>query len=156
MAGDGDLAEPLRAEVTRLNLEKQVSLLGALPPTKMTQLQQFAGVFVLSSVYEGLPVVVLEALASGTPVVTTRSGETPHLLSPQSGVVCEERTPESLASAINQVLLHPEKFPIDACITSAAPFSARAIVEDICAGMMQRWNRDQAQFLQGVSELTQS
>lgn len=145
VAGEGDLSEPLRAEVTHLGLSKRVTMLGALPQSELAKLHQIASVFVLSSVYEGLPVAVLEALASGTPVVSTRCGETPNLLTHQSGVVCEQRTAESLSAALNQVIAHPQHFPVQACLESAAPFSARAIVQEICADMMQRWHTRQFQ-----------
>ena len=145
IAGEGDLSEPLRAEVTHLGLSKRVTMLGALPQSDLAKLHQIASVFVLSSVYEGLPVAVLEALASGTPVVSTRCGETPNLLTSQSGLVCEQRTAESLSAALNQVIAHPQHFPVQACLESAAPFSASTIVQEICADMMQRWHLLQLQ-----------
>ena len=139
IAGEGDLSESLRAEIVSLGLSNRVALLGALPQSDLAKLHQVSSVFVLSSAYEGLPVAVLEALASGTPVVSTRCGETPNLLTHQSGVVCEQRTAESLAAALNEVTAQPEQFPVQACLASAAPFSARTIVQEICAEMMQRW-----------------
>jgi glycosyltransferase involved in cell wall biosynthesis len=140
IAGEGDLAEAIRAEIATLGLGNRVTLLGALPQSEMAKLQQFASVFVLSSAYEGLPVVVLEALASGTPIVTTNCGETPRLLNPKSGVVCQDRMPAALAAALKQVLDFPEDFPSQACVESAKPYSACIVVQDICDGMMQRWH----------------
>lgn len=154
IAGEGDLSEPLRAEVAHLGLNERVTMLGALPQSDLAKFHQIASVFVLSSVYEGLPVAVLEALASGTPVVSTRCGETPNLLSSQSGVVCEQRTADSLSAALNQVIAHPHLFPVQACLESAAPFSASAIVQEICADMMQRWQMRQSQPQLGASGAT--
>jgi glycosyltransferase involved in cell wall biosynthesis len=145
IAGEGDLAEPLRTEITRLDLGSRITMLGALMQDKLAELHRLANVFVLSSAYEGLPVAVLEALASGTPVVTTRCGETPNLLSSQSGVVCDERTAPALATALKQVLAFPLNFPSQACIDCAEPYSARIVVKNICDGMMQRWYERQSQ-----------
>ncbi len=143
IAGEGDLEKSMRAEIARLNLSDRITMLGALPPSEMAKLQRLASVFVLSSVYEGLPVVVLEALSSGTPIVTTHCGETPNLLTPQSGIVCEERTPEALADALDRVLTCPQNFPVQACTDVAKPFRASAIVKDLCDKMMQRWQARQ-------------
>ena len=153
IAGEGDLAESIRAEIAQLELNDRITMLGALPQNEMAKLQRFASVFVLSSAYEGLPVVVLEALASGTPVVTTRCGETPNLLRPQTGVVCDQRTPEALASALDQVLNSPQNFPLQACLDGAEPYGAQTVVKDICHGMMQRWNQRRVQ-LQASANLT--
>ncbi len=145
IAGEGDLAEPLRTEISRLNLRDRVTMLGALPQSELAKLQRLASIFVLSSTYEGLPVTVLEALASGTPVVTTRCGETPNLLNPQSGVVCDNNQSASdLAAAIQQVLEFPQNFPSQSCVDRAKPYWARIIVQDICDGMMHRWKQRQS------------
>jgi len=143
IAGEGDLEKPIRAEIARLNLSDRITMLGALPQSEMAKLQRVASVFVLSSVYEGLPVVVLEALSSGTPIVTTDCGETPNLLTPQSGVVCQERTAAALAAALDQVLAYPQNFPVAACTDAAKPFRASAIVKDLCGRMTQRWHAPQ-------------
>jgi glycosyltransferase involved in cell wall biosynthesis len=143
IAGEGDLEKSMRAEIAHLNLSDRITMLGALPPSEMAKLQRLASVFVLSSVYEGLPVVVLEALSSGTPIVTTHCGETPNLLTSQSGVVCQERTPEALAAALDRVLACPQNFPTQACTDVAKPFRASAIVKDLCDNMMQRWQARQ-------------
>ena len=143
IAGEGDLADAIRSEIAQLELDDRVTLLGALPQSEMAKLQRLVSVFVLSSAYEGLPVTVLEALASGTPVVTTRCGETPNLLDRQSGVVCDDRTAAGLAAAIQQVLASPTDFPSQACVDCAEPYRARTVVKSICDGMMQRWNQQQ-------------
>jgi glycosyltransferase involved in cell wall biosynthesis len=56
-------------------------MLGSVRQAELAELHRICNAFVLTSAYEGLPLVALEALACGTPVVTTRCGETPNLLS---------------------------------------------------------------------------
>ncbi|MFB2875819.1 glycosyltransferase family 4 protein [Floridanema aerugineum] len=139
IAGDGDLREQVSSEIDRLGLQKQVTMLGAINQTELAKLQRVCSAFILTSAYEGLPLVVLEALACGTPIVTTRCGETPNLLSPKSGVICEERTPVAIAEALGRVLYNPTDYPTEACVASAAPYSAKTVVGDIYKDMLSRW-----------------
>jgi len=139
IAGAGELAPAVAAEVERLGLGERVRLLGPLDQERLAELQQLAHVFALTSAYEGLPMVALEALACGTPVVTTRAGDTPDLLIAGSGEVCAERTPEAVAAALAAVLDAPERYPAERCILAAQPFAARRVVADLCAPMLASW-----------------
>jgi glycosyltransferase involved in cell wall biosynthesis len=141
IAGIGELEDEVRSEIARLGLSQQVTMLGAVPQAQLADLHRICSAFVLTSAYEGLPLVALEALACGTPVVTTRCGETPNLLSARSGVVCEERTPVAIASSLRKVLLHPEDYPIEACVRTAQPYSARTVVSDVYNDMWHRWKQ---------------
>jgi glycosyltransferase involved in cell wall biosynthesis len=139
IAGDGELANPVRQEIEQLGLSSRVTMLGALKQQELARLHRLSSAFVLSSAYEGLPLVVLEALASGTPVVTTKCGETPKLLHPDSGIVCEQRTPECIADALRQILLNPQDYPSEACVRTAQPFAARTVIRDVYGDMFNRW-----------------
>ncbi|NEP55402.1 MAG: glycosyltransferase, partial [Moorea sp. SIO3C2] len=139
IAGDGELAPAMREEIEALGLSEKISMLGALSQQELADLHRVSSAFVLSSAYEGLPLVVLEALACGTPVVTTRAGETPRLLGENSGVVCEERSPQSLADAMTSVLNQPERYSSAACVENAAPYSAQNVIHQIYGEMLKRW-----------------
>jgi len=141
IAGDGELADQVRFEIERLELSKKVTMLGAVVQKELAKLHQLASVFVLSSAYEGLPLVVLEALACGTPVVTTKCGETPKLLPADCGVICEERTPEAIADALRKVLLHPENYPTESCVRAVKPYSAPSVIGEIYNDMLRRWEQ---------------
>jgi glycosyltransferase involved in cell wall biosynthesis len=141
IAGEGELAEELQTDITRSGLSGRVTMLGAVPQTQLAELHQLSNAFVLTSAYEGLPFVVLEALACGTPIVTTDCGETPQFLTSDSGIVCRERTPQVIARGLRQVLQHPENYPVDSCVRTAQPFSARTIVTDVYQEMLQRWQQ---------------
>ena len=147
VVGEGELKEKISSKITNLGLSEQVTMLGSLDQTEVAQLMRICNVFVLTSAYEGLPLVVLEALACGTPVVTTRCGETPNLLSAGSGIVCHERTPTAIADALRQILQHPEDYPIKACVEIAKPFSAHHVVSDVYSKMWERWQQ-KSQFEQ--------
>ncbi len=141
IAGDGELMPEARAKIIALGLESRVSLLGPLSQARLAALHRLSRVFVLSSAFEGLPLVALETLASGTPLVTTRTGETPRLLAPNTGIVCADRTAPTLAAAIDRVLYHPEAFPREACIRSMQSYAAKTIVESTYEGMLMRWHQ---------------
>lgn len=141
VAGDGDLGDDVRSEICRLGLSEQVTMLGPVAQMELAQLQRLCSVLVLTSAYEGLPLVVLEALACGVPVVTTRCGETPNLLLTGSGLVSEERTPVAIADALRQVLLHPNDYPVKACVQAAEPYSARTVLGNVYNNMLRRWEQ---------------
>jgi glycosyltransferase involved in cell wall biosynthesis len=139
IAGDGELANPVKEEIARLGLFNQITMLGAVPLVELAKIHRICHGFVLSSAYEGLPLVVLEALASGTPVVTTNCGETPKFLTAKNGIVCSERTPECIADGLRQILLHPENYPTDSCVQTAQPYAARAVIQGVYQEMLTRW-----------------
>jgi glycosyltransferase involved in cell wall biosynthesis len=141
IAGEGELVDEVRSEIGQLGLSKQVTMLGGVKQAELAQLHRICNAFILTSAYEGLPLVVLEALACGTPVVTTRCGETPRLLSADSGIVCEERTPVAIADALRKVLLHPDDYPVESCVRIAQPYGARTVVTDVYSQMWHRWER---------------
>ncbi len=141
IAGDGELANQVRSEIAQLGLVERVTMLGALRQAELADLHRVCNALVLTSAFEGLPFVVLEALACGTPVVTTRSGETPHLLSPDTGIVCEERTPIGIADGLRKVVAQKENYPIASCVRSAKPYAARIVVNEVYSQMWKRWEQ---------------
>jgi glycosyltransferase involved in cell wall biosynthesis len=143
IAGDGELAGDIRSEIAWLGQSKRVTMLGSLPAPEVAKLHRLSNVCVLTSKYEGLPLVVLEALASGTPVVTTKCGETPNFLTPESGIVCSESTVQGVASALAKVLKHPESFLSDSCLKVVSPYAASKVVNNIYTDMFKRWEMKQ-------------
>lgn len=139
MAGAGELEAEIRVEIAKNGLKEKVTMLGAVTQVELARLHRISSVFVLSSVYEGLPLTVLEALSSGTPVVTTNSGETPKFLGQDSGIVCYERTPEAIAAALAKILHSPNLYPSTACVRTAKPYSAKSVVSEVYQNMFERW-----------------
>ncbi len=139
VAGAGELKTEIKATIAEYGLSERVTLLGAVPQAKLAALHQVSDIFVLSSVYEGLPLTVLEALSCGTPVVTTNSGETPNFLGADSGIVCYERTPKAIAGALEKILRYPEQYPSTACVKTAKPYSAKNVVAEVYRNMFERW-----------------
>lgn len=141
VVGQGELETEMRAEIARLQLSQQVTLLGPLEQSKLADLYRICYLFVLTSAYEGLAFGSIEALACGTPVVTTRAGETPNFLTADSGVVCDEQTPDAIANALKQVLEQPERYPAEACARVARPYSARSAIGNVYRNLFQEWEQ---------------
>ncbi len=72
IAGDGPLRQDLESFTQELKLTDRVRFAGALPDT--TKFLSELDIFVLSSLNEGLPIALLEAMAAGLPIVATRAG----------------------------------------------------------------------------------
>jgi glycosyltransferase involved in cell wall biosynthesis len=107
LVGNGMLQEHLLNLAARHGLAERVQILPGR--TNLRPLFQEATVFVLSSVAEGLPNVVLEAMATGLPVVATRVGGMPEVVLPgRTGWLVPRGDVVALAAAISQLLFAPE------------------------------------------------
>lgn len=105
--GDGPEREALERQIARLGLGGRVAMPGF--QTEVLDWLARADLFVLSSLYEGLPAVLLEAIACGCPVVTTDCFPAAHeIFDPIPGcLVATEATPAALATAIKSALAEP-------------------------------------------------
>jgi len=103
IVGEGELSEPLRQQARRLGLGAAVRFLGAQDRSEVAELMRRADMLVLPSRFENLPVVVLEAMASGLPVVATTVGGVPEIVDEQLGRLVAPGDVEALAAAIETV-----------------------------------------------------
>lgn len=85
IVGDGPLRDDLEALATSLGIGDRVTFHGLLPKPEVARLMREAELFVLASRYENNPCSLLEALASGLPVVATPVGGVPELVTPANG-----------------------------------------------------------------------
>ena len=102
IAGGGDLQEDLQSRIHDLGLEQDILLLGSRDDAR--QLMGAADIYVNSSHWEGTPVSVLEAMATGLPVIATRVGENPYLLAESAGLLVAPHQPCELAEAFKVLL----------------------------------------------------
>jgi glycosyltransferase involved in cell wall biosynthesis len=105
--GDGPLRPRLQEQINGAGLGESITLLGSMPHDRLPDWFRAADVFVLPSYSEGLPCVLLEALACGTPFVATRVGGTPELASLGEGRLVAAGDPAGMAAAITEVLARP-------------------------------------------------
>jgi glycosyltransferase involved in cell wall biosynthesis len=105
IVGDGPLRQELQACARNAGLENRVILFGV--SDQIPQLLNLMEVFVLPSLSEGLPMVILEAMAAGKPIIATNVGAIPQVLRDhESGLIIEPNANE-LADAISYLLNHP-------------------------------------------------
>jgi len=104
--GEGDERGFLESQIKRLGLEQQVLLPGYVADARR-YLSHFQ-VFAISSLTEGLPIVLLEAMQAGVPIVATRVGGIPEVLeNGRAGTLITPESCESLAQGISEVINNP-------------------------------------------------
>lgn len=109
MVGDGPLRPQLERSIRELGLEQQVELAGWMSNAQVRAAIGEARALVLPSFAEGLPVVLMEALALGRPVITTYVAGIPELVTDQAcGWLVPAGSVEQLADAIRQCLDAPD------------------------------------------------
>ena len=77
---DADLSERIRDRVNELDISKRVKLLGEVSDKQLAEIYSLADAFVLFSAWEGFGIVVIEAMASGLPVIVSDRGPLPTLV----------------------------------------------------------------------------
>jgi glycosyltransferase involved in cell wall biosynthesis len=135
LVGDGPLRPEIDALITALSLQKQVRLAGwidDLPPLYAT-----IDICALSSLNEGTPVALLEAMAAGRAVVATRVGGVADVVEHErTGLLVQPGDPDALADAIVRLAADPgERSRMGAAGRDAVVgrFSSQRLVEDIDA-----------------------
>jgi glycosyltransferase involved in cell wall biosynthesis len=83
-------------------------LVGAVPHDQMATYLRDADIFCLPSWFEAMPLSILEALASGLPVVATRVGQIPSIIDDSVGRLVEPQEPTALADALELLLTDHE------------------------------------------------
>lgn len=102
--GTGDQQQALRKKAVEFDLEPRVHFLGSLPHKVLAQWINASDVLVLPSMNEGVPNVILEAQACGTPVVATRVGGIPEVVSSDSGILVDYGNEAALCRALSEAL----------------------------------------------------
>ncbi len=115
IAGGGPLEHELRATADRLGLTGRVVFSGPMTNKQVPDWLRSLDLFVLpcqqdaNGDMDGIPVVLMEAMAAGIPVVSTRISGLPELIEHgYEGLLVEPRSPEALAAAITQLLFSDE------------------------------------------------
>jgi glycosyltransferase involved in cell wall biosynthesis len=138
LVGDGELAEDLRVRITALRLDGRVHLLGTR--RDVPELLVASDSFVLPSLWEGLPVALVEAMASRLPVIATNvSGTRQVMVDGVTGWVVAPGDADALARAIVELVSDPVRASAmgAAAAARAAAFGADALAEQL-AGLFRR------------------
>ncbi len=104
IVGDGNRLETLRRKARALGIEGKVSFAGAVGQDRIRDHYRAADVFCLPSLGEGIPVVLMEALASGLPAVASNTMGIPELIEDGgTGLLVPPGRPRELATAIERL-----------------------------------------------------
>jgi len=107
--GDGPERQKLSNLIEELGLAERVKILGFIPHSETISYYRKAEIFVLPAIKEGFGLVFVEALASGTPVISADSGGVPDIIQDGiTGLLVPPENAEQLAQAIAKLLDHPE------------------------------------------------
>lgn len=106
LVGGGEMEEPLRAQAANLQIQSVVHFHGMRPHKEIAQWISACDVLCLPSRREGCPNVVLEALASGRPVVASRVGGLPELIHDGNGILVPADDAPALANGLRDALQH--------------------------------------------------
>lgn len=137
IAGEGPAQEPLRRVVAQLGLAADVCFVGYLDrSTTLLDCYAAATVFVFASRTETQGLVLLEALAQGTPVVSTAELGTRSILVPACGALIAEERTEPFAAAVVRVLLDPD---LRAALSEQARTYARGWSSAAMAGQLREF-----------------
>lgn len=130
VVGDGPERESLRALAAKLGLGADVSFLGAVAHTQVDEVLRRTDIFCLPSFAEGVPIVLMEAMALGLPVISTRVMGIPELVQDGvSGRLVSPGSADELGRAIAELAADPDlryRFGVAARERVASEFDLRA------------------------------
>jgi glycosyltransferase involved in cell wall biosynthesis len=132
--GAGSMEVDMRRAVERRGLRDSVHLLGALARPEVAEQLWAADTLLLASRFEGMPITVIEALATGLPVVATAVGEVPRLVSTgETGWLASDRSADAVADGLVDVLERPVEPMRTAAVERAAAYRADRVLEPVYA-----------------------
>lgn len=132
VAGHGRLRAELEVSARSLGVAERVLFLGEVPHGAVAGYLAQVDAFVLNSTYEGLPHVVLEAIAAGIPVIATDAGGTSEVVEHQvTGLLVRVGDSVGLRAAIEELWSHPElaqRLAAEAAVRARLHFDFDAMV----------------------------
>jgi 1,2-diacylglycerol 3-alpha-glucosyltransferase len=109
IAGHGSHEPILRAMAEGLGVGARVRFFGTLAPDELARLLRISDIFSIMSTSETQSMVLLQAMASGVPVVAANTRALPEFVSPENGVLVDPHDPRLLAGAFAELLAAPER-----------------------------------------------
>lgn len=144
IVGSGEIEAQVRARTKALGLDSRVRFLGRQPHDAIPRWMSAVDVFCLPSRNEGCPNVILEALASGKPVVASRVGGIPELLTDgENGYLVPAEDPAALAGALSTALARtwdPEA--LRASVTFLSWDAVALTYQKIIGEVLEEWRRE--------------
>ena len=113
IAGDGQLKDEVRRYIDNLGLGERVRMTGWVPHNDLPNLLNELKLIVVPSFTEGLPGIMLEAMACGTPVLASPVGAIPDVITEgETGFILPDNSPESISKRIVDLVSSPCLFTV--------------------------------------------
>jgi len=113
VVGDGPYRKQYKEYAYELGIKDKVNFHGLKTKEEIAQFMRNADIFVLPSVWENLPCVLIEAMASGLPIIASKIGGIPEIMNKKTGIIVPPKNKEALFSAISYMLNHTQDYSKD-------------------------------------------
>jgi glycosyltransferase involved in cell wall biosynthesis len=129
LVGDGEDRCPIELKLRECGLSNRVHITGALDPPGIATHLNAADVFVLGSYYEGWPTVIVEALATGKPIVSTAVSVAAELIDDgKNGYIVDRREPGLFCEAMAKALsLDAQRYSLE----KSQPYALNRLADDL-------------------------
>ncbi|MEZ4735129.1 MAG: glycosyltransferase [Caldilineaceae bacterium] len=119
LIGEGPMRAAYEAQVAAAGLQQQITFHGRKTKREVVAAMQTADLFVLSSTWDNMPCVIIEAMACGLPIVATNVGGIPEMVDRHSGLLAAPGDSDSLHDALFYMLDHLHDFDATAIAKQA-------------------------------------
>ncbi|QQS42010.1 MAG: glycosyltransferase [Acidobacteriota bacterium] len=153
VVGGGSLLDTLKEQAKELGVADRVTFRGKVEQSEVVRLMKRAHLFCYpTSASEGFPKVVLEALASGLPVITTEVSVLPNLIGPDCGVILDEPSPAALYEAVVRVCSDPGKYSLMSAkaVETAGEYSLERWRDYIGRSLRESWRVEDLAEVKGL------
>lgn len=132
IVGDGEERSAVQTKVSKMGLRESVYLLGNVEHSALPEVLSASDVFAITSLAEGVPNAVLEAMACGLPIVATNVGGIPEVIKDGfNGVLISRREPHEVASALRVALRDRNVLGLNALRAVEERYSMRVIAREV-------------------------
>lgn len=137
IGGNGSLLNSYKKMAVELGIESICIFFGEILKNNKKDFYSGLDIFVLSSRYETFGIVLIEAMASGLPVISTRCGGPEDIVIPSTGILIEKENPEELAKAITFMVENIGSYNKEVIRTYATQTFGKSIFIDRIAKVYQ-------------------
>jgi len=131
IGGRGSLLDEYKAMALALGIDSKCRFYGFIDPSKLPEFMSRLHFFVCSSRYETFCVSLIEAMASGLPVVSTKCGGPEDFVNEGNGMMCERENPEALRLTIERMTVERTNYSESSLRNFAGHFSASNVVTQL-------------------------
>lgn len=124
IAGEGECGQKLKEFAEELECVHSIHFLGNLNKTKLAALLREMDLFMFASESEAMSLVVLEGLAAGVPIITTRVGDIDEVVTEKTGAIIEGRNLSDFTGAVRNCLERGRDSYKEECMAVAQEFTA--------------------------------